>query len=226
MLLFFPEGIKCDGHDALVPELLVTIDTAHASRRLLSRTFKLDAFMDKVLSAYVLGKRTIVEIIENSIPISDMFGDAVRSLAPEEAIDGQFQNLGMAKHRFSSLAKRLGRLVGKVIGVFETANNVRIQRAGTQVAKDASAFLDSIDPEEYIQLGMMADAADEAYVFTTDCDSEDADISLQADEVAMFVENCDFLFIQNSAVDIPGYTQFAVNILRKARVLNVSKDGY
>ena len=179
--------------------------------------------MQHALEEYIIGQGSIVEIISNSQYFTDMFADEVKSLHAEECVAGDVRNLGMAKHRFSSLTKRLGRFVGKLLAIFRVAERVRSLRRGRVEAQHAERFLGSLLPEHLVQLAMMADAADEAYTLTTFFDDESADTSLQADEVAMFVENCEYLFVEGKVINTCGYTAFAMSVLKHPRVLNVAK---
>ena len=181
--------------------------------------------METALNSYVLGKHTIVEVIENSNTISEWFADLVKQVPVADQIGGAISNLGMAKHRFSSLSKRLGRFVGKICAVFETAEKIRIVRNGKSEAQVANLFLKDFAVEQFIMLSMMADAADEAYMFTAYCDNGDMDLSLQADEVGIFEENAAFLLTSGRCVDedIVGYTSFAIKEARKPRLLNYGK---
>ena len=203
---------------------LTTLDAAHASRRFLSRTFKLDSFMSDALETYIMGKRSIVNLISNSIALSDIYESCVKVLSDDDSVPGDTFNLGIATHRFSSLSKRLGRFVGKIFAVFQTAEKMRHVRSGKPEAKQAELFLRSFSEEQYIMLSMMADASDEAYVFTAYCDDEDADTSLQAEEVAIFVDNCRFLFAEGQCKQVSGFTRFAIEQLRKPRLLNIGKN--
>ena len=89
------QGVRHDGADVLAPnQSEVTLDMAHASRRLLSRTFKVDDMMKHVLDKYITGKRGIVHLIECSATFGDWFEDFVKSLGLEEAVGGSVRNLG------------------------------------------------------------------------------------------------------------------------------------
>ena len=184
----FPcQGLALDGQEVLAPNQdIVTLDAAHASRRFLSRTFKSDDTMARILDDYILGSQSVTSIIANSPHLTDIFTSCVKILPSEDSIPGDAFNVGVAKHRFNSISKRLGRFVGKLCAIFQTAEKIRHLRHGKEEARQAEQFLAKFSEEDYVMLAMMADAADEAYVFTAYCDDEEADTSLQADEVAAF----------------------------------------
>ena len=124
--------------DAAVNELLSatdtaqkveTIDKSHASRRLLSRTLKLDDYMNGVLETMIVGKGSLCSLIQFSPNLREVFTSNVVSM--KEDADAQAQddeggysdedggevdnavNIGIAKHRFDSMSKRLRRAVKK-----------------------------------------------------------------------------------------------------------------
>ena len=88
------------------------------------------------------------------------------------------------------MSKRLGRCVGKINAIFQTTEKIRIVRRGKDEAKMACDFLKDFTPEQLIMLGMMADATDERYMLAAFCDNGDMDLSLQVEEISIFVENC------------------------------------
>ena len=174
---------------------LVTLDAAHASKRFLSRTFKCDEKIDSWLQKFVLGSSSIVSVIENSHVFSEWFKAAVATTpGKEDSLGGEEWNLGMAKHRYISIKKRLGRLIGKFSAVISVAEKIRVARPGKAEASHAEAFLREFGEEEFLQLSMLADASDEAYVYTMFADDEGMDIALQAEEVASFVDRIRYLF--------------------------------
>ena len=131
----------------------------------------------------------------------------------------------MAKHRYISIKKRLGRLIGKFSAVFSVAEKIRVARPGKAEASHAEAFLREFGEEQFLQLAMLADASDEAYVYTMFADDEGMDIALQAEEVASFVDHIRYLFNDDEGcLAIDGYTKFAREQLQKVRVVNMAKD--
>ena len=181
--------------------------------------------MDKLLDKFVTGKRCFLEVLQNSGPLHAVLETNVAELADDETIGGIVHNVGMAKHRYSSIVKRLGRLVSKVLAILKTAETVRIKRAGKPEGKVAEQFLEELNEEGLIQLAMMADAADEAYILTCFMDDSDYDLSIQADEVMAFTDNCVYLFDTGGCVapGLSGYTNFILKFLERQRVLNTAK---
>ena len=220
------QGLEHDGHDVLTPnQRPVTPDAAHASKRFLSRTFKCDEKINSWLQTFVLGSSSIVSVIENSHVFSEWFkAAAATTVGNEDSLGGEVWNLGMAKHRYISIKKRLGRLIGKFSAVFAVAEKIRVARPGKAEASHAEAFLREFGEEQFLQLSMLADASDEAYVYTMFADDEGMDIALQAEEVASFVDRIRYLFKDEGCLAIDGYTKFAREQLQKVRVVNMAKD--
>ena len=219
------EGCNHDGIDALTPNQTVTLDKAHASRRILSRTFNNDDLMKKVLDKYILGKKSICTIIHNSKHLSDQFDSFVKSLNPSEYVGGRTSNLGVATHRFDSISKRLGRFVGKFYAVALFADWLRVNRVGTVEAKIGTAFLAEVTEEEFILLAMMGDASDEAYMLTLYADDEEMDITAETAELAVFMNNIEYLFLDRGCVVAHGYTAWAIGVCKTPKMLNAGNLG-
>ena len=93
-------------------------------------------------------------------------------------------------------------------------------RRGQKEWNIATQLLAELSMEDYLQLAMMADASDEAYVLTLFADREAADLSLQANEVGAFIQHIDYLFLQGGCAHVEGYTQLAMKKLQQVRILN------
>ena len=171
-----------------------------------------------------MGYESMCTMIENSDKIHDVFKDFVKSLETYEVVGGSdAANLGVAKHRFDSLSKRLGRYCGKILAVISTAEWVRIHRAGRKEAKSAEAFLSGINMKSFLLLSMMADAADEGYMFTLYCDDESCDVALMCDEISVFLSNGAYLWERAGCLETTGYTSFALRLCKTVRVINTKK---
>ena len=189
-----------------------TIDKSHASRRLLSRTLKLDDYMNGVLETMIVGKGSLCSLIQFSPNLREVFTSNVASM--KEDADAQAQgdeggysdedgdevdkavNIGIAKHRFDSMSKRLRRAVKKIEAMIATADWAILFRKGKKECRCAQRFEDVLDDECYMTLAFMAEAAQECCEFTRCFDSASMDTSIMIDEVNKFVERLDFLFVK------------------------------
>ena len=109
------EGMDFSTNNAYLPsDTVVTWDKAHASRRIVSRTFVAEETLGKLLSTYIFPRKktqpeSICDILHHSPVLADLFASFVRQAGEEDHITGIVRNLGIAKHRFNNASKRLGR---------------------------------------------------------------------------------------------------------------------
>ena len=90
------EGLRCDGIDVLCPNQSVeTLDKAHGSTRMLSRTFTKDPVMKDFLETFIFGRSCFVTVVHNSSDINDRFEHYVSLDEKDEAIAGHIRNLGL-----------------------------------------------------------------------------------------------------------------------------------
>jgi len=188
-----------------------TIDKAHASRRLLSRTLKLDDYMGGILETMIVGKGSLCSLIQFSPNLREVFTANMATM--KEDADAQDPsdkfsddedgdevdtavNIGIAKHRFDSMSKRLRRAVKTIEAMIATADWAILFRNGKKECRCAQRFEDVLDDECYMTLGFMAEAAQECCEFTRCFDSASMDTSIMIDEVNKFVERLDFLFFK------------------------------
>ena len=221
------EGMDFSKTDTFLhSDTIVTWDKAHASRRIVSRTFVAEETLGKLLGTYIFPlknskEQCICDLLHHSSVLADLFASFVKQAGEEDHITGIVRNLGVAKHRFNSISKRLGRFIAKIYSVFDVCEWIRIHRKRSQKEWVIAAhLLAEFSMEDYLQLAMMADASDEAYVLTLFTDREDADLALQADEVGAFIQHIEHLFLQGGCAHVVGYTQLAMKKLKEVRILN------
>ena len=78
--------------------------------------------------------------------------------------------------------------------MIRTAEEISRVRAGKPEGNDADRFLKFLNAERVVQLGMMADGADEAVVLIRIFDDEETDPGRQSDELWMFRRRLELLF--------------------------------
>ena len=162
--------------------------------------------------------------MDNSSTFTEWFASDVKSVPEEDQIGGACHNLGMAKHRFVSLSKRLGRMVGKVRALFLTGERIRIVRAGKPEAKIACQFLEFYTEEEFLQSAMMADATDDTYCLTLFTDDDDMELTCTDDEVALYADHMEMMWVHGKCFEVAGYTKFAVELLANPFLINYGRD--
>ena len=209
----------------LTPNLKVIIrDRAHASRRLLSRPWKADPFLNEIAETVVMNSSSICQRIQHSHDLRDIYAENVQNY-----VTGAFKNskgLGAAKHRFESWAKPFAMAVMTLPALIRTAEEISITRAGKAEGKDADDFLIFLNAERILQLGMMADGSDEGVVLIRIFDDELTDPAMQADELWMFRRRLELLFGTGTSrcFSLPGYTKAACDFL-ESRVHVVKQRG-
>ena len=219
------EGMRCDGADILTPNQdIETLDHAHGTTRMLSRTFTADEYMNTALEKYITGRHAFVTVVHNSSDINDVFEKHVKEDGGNEQVKGLVRNLGFAKHRMASIKKRLGRFVGKFNATCATATWVRTVRPATKKeAVAATTLLAEIEEEEYTQLAMMADCSVEVGELVLFVDDEQADMTIMSAMAKRCLDRLKWLILERGLLKT-GYTKFAVNLVERPRMFNVGKN--
>ena len=204
----------------------VAILITSCAARILSRTFNTDPYLQEIEQKWVLGKRSIVALIDRSNLLSQVFAGYVQQdRGPDGHNIDHAVNMGLAKHRFDSMSKPLGRLVRHIGAVIATALYICTNRKGKSEGVAAEEWLANLTEEAYIQAAMMADAADEVIMLVRICDTELADTADLPAEVATFLERVRFLFgTDGGCTQATGYTKYALEVLKHVRRFHVGKQ--
>ena len=99
----------------------------------------------------------------------------------------------------------------------QTALLIVADRHGQEVRKDAIAFLRDLTVEDAVQVAMLADAADEALLFTRQLGDENVDPGQLSAIVERFMTALRVLFLEGKCVDLPGFTSHMLGQLQKPR---------
>jgi hypothetical protein len=182
--------------------------------RLTSRAWAADPHLNRLYKQFVVAKDALVSLIENSNLLGEKFK---RYVARSEEVFGiRVSNLSLARHRADSTQKPLARLVLFIDAMFAVAADISCSRRGRE-AQIADTFL-QMSAEDYLQLAMMADAGDEAIQLVRLCDSESFDPATTPAEVGAFRARIRRLFMERGCLELPGFTRFAMDILKLQRV--------
>ena len=95
---------------------------------------------------------------------------------------------------------------------------IAVRRRGKAEGLAAVEFLEALNPESMLQVGMLADAADEGLRFTRFCDSEGMDLGSVSGEVMDFINRISCLFVRRQA-DATGFTKLMLEAVRRVRVV-------
>ncbi len=200
-------------------------DKAHATRRLMSRPWKVDPFLQEIVEFYIRGKRSMVQILGHSNELNQILVSNMQ--AQESGIrSADIRNLRSAKHRMESFQKPLGRFILFFHAFVATAIDIAARRAGQSEGKAAEEFLESLTQERVLQMAMLADAADECMMLLRFFDTEDADPALTSARVSEFMWRIMHLFGENCGghcLNHEGYTKYTLELLQHVVTVNLSR---
>ncbi len=216
------------GHPAAPNLKCIVRDRAHASRRVVSRPWRADPFLSDLVDTFIMSRRSIVQRIHRSTVFTAWYVSNLAVHSPEAF--AKTGGLGAAKHRFETWQKPISQFVMTLGAVVRTAERILIERAGEDEARDAEAFIHALSEEKCIQLGMLADAADEALLLTRvfDVDPEKLDPSAQAYDVLLFRKRVHTLFggPRAQCLELTGFTKEVICFLEtRAIVIRTGRGG-
>ena len=198
---------------------LVVMDRAHASRRILQRTWDKDEYLNSLLKPILWDSQSLVRILQNSDVAKTIFHDL--QFKEEDNNRQPAANMGYAKQRFDSYAKPLARLIDHFDAATKAAEEmIRRRPAGDNMARGCTKALNILDNEAVLQLGMLADCAEVALRFTRFLDAESYDRARLPAKLCDFCQVCDFLFMKGGCFTWPGgRTEYVLNKLLTCRRL-------
>jgi hypothetical protein len=160
------------GREAFPEMKLVNWDAAHASRRLTSRPWAADRFVQGVVTLFVMSPSSIVRLVQNSQELRMMM--KVNKDKLQTRVGQKVANFAFAPHRYDSTTRPIGRAVHNFTALLQTAVQIARLRTGTDAGNRANEFLEQISTEKVLQLAFVADAGAEAIVLTRLLDRERA----------------------------------------------------
>ena len=164
--------------------------------------------LNDIYQRYVTARHSMVNVIENSHIFEAKFKDCVEQSKHSFGI--HVKNLSLAKHRFDSTQKPVGRMILFMDAVISVALFILARRArSSREGKIAEDFLRGLTMEDYIQLAMMADAGDETIMLVRLCDCEDFDPATTTHEIAQFRKRIVYLFQHGGCLRTEGYTRLS-----------------
>ena len=111
---------------------------------------------------FVLAKSSIVRRIQFSEIVRARWAKNIKKLGARNTAASQIKNLASAKHRFDSYAVPLKRGVVFWHALLRTGQELQDERKAERDGKDAAAWLEMVDVESCLTLGMLADSSEEA----------------------------------------------------------------
>ena len=207
-----PGGSNADDYISTLSNIKIfNKDTTHAARRIQTRTTKVDDFMLKVQQMHFLNRESMAQRIQHSRIFSERFAKNIQKT--EAKYGKRVKDMNARKHRFESFQKPQGRAVLLHRAVLLTAEEIANERRSLQAGKDATQFLDDVDEETELQLGLMADMSDEHMILLRFNDQEQYESTELVHEAQTFLMRIEVLFDQGECWQA-GYTKFMLDDLQ------------
>ena len=201
---------------------LVVRDKAHEARRVLSRPWKADEYLDSIVTAIVVGRSSITQIIQKSDDLRAWYAEATRT-SKNSAVSTHFANLRAALHRYESLVTPLSRFVLDVESVLAVAMRIATERSG-HAKIVANAFLSTVDEELLVTVALMADAGDEALQIIRHFDKSSVNSARAGSVVQSFLENIVDLFCNEKIWDVRGHAHCILEWLGRTHIIRHGAD--
>jgi hypothetical protein len=216
---FLPEQLP-----ALLDALLLVIkDRPHATRRITRRCWWKDPVLNAVLQICVWDRNSITTLIQYSTAFQLWFQQAINEMERNPVKSRRVKNLRMAKQRFESTQKPLGRFVLFFEAILGVAIRIHDCRSGRE-KRVATIFLRALDGEVALQAAMLADAGDESLMLTRLADDEAKMNPLSfPGKCNEYLHRCQVLFDADSRFCLEsGYTQYMLQTLERTFTFQVA----
>ena len=140
-----PKIEQNDAQQPLMPNIkLVGRDQAHAFRRLMTRPYKCDPYLDETLGMLVDDRDSMAQKIHNSFVLKKIFQEEIEA-QNEASWNLQVKNLRAAKHRFESLVTPLGRQLLCLPAFLKACQRIAANRSAADGSgKAVRLFLDGL----------------------------------------------------------------------------------
>jgi hypothetical protein len=199
-------------------------DKTHGSRRLISRGWGADKYLNENVTMFARGRGSIARIIQNSPAIRTKFNGFCNTTF--RGVLATVKNMKAAKHRYESMQKPFGRTVLFAHGCVKTALWCSLRADDTAIR--AKVWLRWLDDEKCLQSAMQADASDQTLFVTRMLDNEDVDAATIRRRLS------DYLCTIDSLLDGPnpkiltvfGYTSTMLNTLRRPLVWHIGNESF
>ncbi|CAE7657751.1 unnamed protein product [Symbiodinium sp. CCMP2592] len=201
----------------LWPSVKVVLrDSTHSARRILSRPWSAIDAIHECFQTAISGQGAMARLVQASPTLARAFERFCQEVTDSPASGRRIKNLAMRKHRFDSAAKPLGRFI-----LFCEAHLMLALSLSSNKSHDSCQygmrFLEWIDEEKLLLLGLLADCSDEALQLVRFYDTEQHDSAEMQYQLQVFASKLQHLFLEGHAFQAGGYAQHVVDILQKPR---------
>ncbi len=192
-----------------------------ADARILSRTWEADSYLKRVAGELVTDKGSITMLVKHSDLFRHRFASQVERLLTSPTQACRITDLASAKHRYDSNMRPFGRACLYFEALVVTAQTIADERRGQAAGVHATRFLEFIDMEVMVTLGLMADAGDETLILLRFLESEQHEKARLALELGRFLHRVDILFKEKECWQT-GYTAHMLDVIRRPVTVFVS----
>ena len=156
------------------------------------------------------------------------FEDEQRLTVRQGVLDHTVRHLSASKARFASYITPLSRLILHIDALVRTALRILASReAKDNGVPEATSFLRLLSSEGYLQLAMMADAAEETSTLLRACDADQLDTAQLNLHVSEFQRRVSHMFVDGACIRVEEtFTGFALSALSTVRTWKVGSDKY
>ena len=209
---------------ALLPKLRFCLrDAAHASRRVISRTFGASKKMVNNANHFGRASWSLGQKLQHSAAHRRIFKKHVKRVVRAQRV--RIHNLRCAKHRFESWSRPLARHCIWLGPLVETAIEIMHTKRGEDISLCMARWLRGLDAECCLVGAFMADGADGHLQFLRKRDKESFDIGLLNICCRLLLAKLNFLFCESrGALRAPGFSMLMVEWLEVTRVIPIDAN--
>ena len=200
-------------------------DKTHGSRRLISRGWGADKFLNENVTMFARGRGSIARIIQNSPAVRSKFNGFCKTTFRSVLVI--VRNMRAALHRYETMQKPFGRTVLFTHGCVKTALWCALRADDTAIR--AKAWLRWIDEEKCVQSAMQADASDQTLFVTRQIDNEDVDAATIRRRLFDYLSTIDWLLDgpNPKILTVFGYTKtMLLSTLRRPLVWHLGNQSF
>ena len=202
---------------------LTVRDRAHEFRRILSRPWHADPYLDVIITSLITGPNSITQLIQRSDDFRSWYAQASKS-SQTKIISSNFRNMRAALHRYESLVTPLSRFVLDIDAVLAVAVRICEERAGDRPAHCAAHFLKTLDAEMVLTVGLLADAGDDAMEIIRYFDQSHVDSATVSRKLRNFEDRITDLFFNGKIIGVDGHTRVVQDWLATSHVYQVNGE--
>ena len=202
--------------------LVVNRDKAHAARRIVSRTWQCDQYLDAIAQGIVMGQHSVVQLIRHKDTWRSRHARHLRQLQHTPVWTKALTGVVGAKHRFDSWQKPFARVCLSFDAIVATAQAMHEERRSEPAGRFGKACLSLLDEESMLTLGMLADAGEETLELIRFMDEERADKVELCFVWRRFLDRVTVLFDRGGCLST-GYTGHMLHLARTEKVVYVDR---